>query len=161
MEPSDTDTSPLGRRGRPCAVHGWGPCPNQVAPGLGSSSSGQQGEVEGEEEDEPRQISVLTGLVQASLTRRTVRISIGPRGRPQGPLTSRTTMLLTLPTPSLVTPLPLALPSTEASPSGSGTLRDLKSLCGKWVLRRFVRFTAPTGKGRAPGSWDSTVRPSH
>jgi hypothetical protein len=66
MEPLDLDASPWGHRDRPCAIHGWGPCPNRVALAHGPSSSGQQGEAEGEEEDEARQISV--------------RISIGPRG---------------------------------------------------------------------------------
>jgi hypothetical protein len=39
-----------------------------------------RGEAEGEEqeEDEARQISVVTGLVQALVIHRTVRISIGP-----------------------------------------------------------------------------------
>jgi hypothetical protein len=30
MEPSDPNTSPWGPRGRSCAVHGWGPCPNRL-----------------------------------------------------------------------------------------------------------------------------------
>jgi hypothetical protein len=40
-----------------------------------------RGEAEGEEqeEDEARQISVVTGLVQALVIHRTVRISIDPR----------------------------------------------------------------------------------
>jgi hypothetical protein len=53
MEPSDHDASLRDRQGRPCAVHGWGPCPNRVAPVVDSSSWGQEGEAEGEEEDEP------------------------------------------------------------------------------------------------------------
>jgi hypothetical protein len=44
LEPSNPDTSPWGRRIRPCAVHGWGPCPNRVAPMHGPSSSSHQGE---------------------------------------------------------------------------------------------------------------------
>jgi hypothetical protein len=47
MELSDLDASPWGRRGRPCAIHGWGPCPNRVALGLGSTLSGRQGEEDG------------------------------------------------------------------------------------------------------------------
>jgi hypothetical protein len=39
MEPSDPNTSPWGRQGRPCVIHGWGPCPNQVALVHGPSSS--------------------------------------------------------------------------------------------------------------------------
>jgi hypothetical protein len=97
MEPSDPDASPWGSRGRPCVIHSWGPCPNRVALGLGSSSSSQQGEVEGEEEDEPHRISVVTSLVQVPLTHWMVRISIGPWGQPQGPLTPSTTMPPTSP----------------------------------------------------------------
>jgi hypothetical protein len=147
MEPSDPDASSWGRRGCPCVIHGWGPCPNRVAPAHGSSSSGQQGEAEGKEEDEPHQISVVIVLVQASLTRQTARISIGPRGQPQGPLTLRTTTLHTSPTPSLVMLPPSALPSTEADTSGSATPQDLKSLCDNRVLWRFARFATPIGKG--------------
>jgi hypothetical protein len=135
IEPSNPNASPWGCRGCPCVVHGWG-------------------------QDEPHQISVVTGLVHASLTRRTARISIGPRGRPQGPLAPRTTTPPTSSTPSLVAPLPSALPSIEAGPSGSGTLLDLKSSCGNRVLRQFTLFTAPISKGRSPGSWDSTIGPS-
>jgi hypothetical protein len=54
-------------------------------------------------------------------------------------------------------PPPPSLPSIEADPLGFGILSDLLSLCGNRVLQRFTRFTAPTGKGRAPGLWDSTV----
>jgi hypothetical protein len=79
MEPSYPDASLWGRRGRPCAVHGWGPCPNRVALAHGPLSSGQQGEAVGEE-DELHQILTVTGLVQASLTHRMARISISPRG---------------------------------------------------------------------------------
>jgi hypothetical protein len=50
MEPLDPDASPWDRRGRPCAVYGWGLCPKRVKPVLGSSSSGQWGEAEGEED---------------------------------------------------------------------------------------------------------------
>jgi hypothetical protein len=71
MEPSNHDASPRGRQGRPCAVHGWGTCPNRVAPAVESSSWGQEGDAEGEEEDdeeeEPHEIWVLTGLVQGPL----------------------------------------------------------------------------------------------
>jgi hypothetical protein len=59
MELSDLDASPWGRRGRSCAVHGWG-CPNQVAPAQGPSSSSRQGEEEGrEEEDDEHRITHL------------------------------------------------------------------------------------------------------
>jgi hypothetical protein len=43
MEPSDRNASPRGRQGRPCAVHGWGPCPYPVALAVGSSSRGYEG----------------------------------------------------------------------------------------------------------------------
>jgi hypothetical protein len=86
-------------------------------------------------------------------------------GRPQGPLAPRTeTTPLTSPTsPTLAAPSPppLTLPSPEAGPSGSGTPPELLSPCGNRVLRRFTRFTTLSGKGRAPGSWDSTAGPSH
>jgi hypothetical protein len=61
--------------------------------------------------------------------------------------------------PTLAAPPPSlsSLPSPEAGPSGSGTLPKLLSPCGNWVLRRFTRFTASSGKGRALGSWDSTT----
>jgi hypothetical protein len=73
---------------------------------------------------------------------------------------SRTTTPPTSPTPSLdALPLPV-LPSTKVGPSGSGMLLDLKSLCGNRVLPWFAHFIAPTGKGQAPRSWDSTVGPS-
>jgi hypothetical protein len=83
MEPSDHVTSPRGRWGHLCAVHGWGPCPNRVAPAVESSSRGQEGEAEGGEEEEPWQISIVAGLVQGSLTRQTARITAGPRGQPK------------------------------------------------------------------------------
>jgi hypothetical protein len=41
-EPSDLDASPWVRRGRPCAIHGWG-CPNRVTLVQGPSSSSHQG----------------------------------------------------------------------------------------------------------------------
>jgi hypothetical protein len=64
----------------------------------------------------------------------------------------------TSPTPSLTTPgPPLALPSSEAGPSGPGTPLDLRSLCSNRLLRRFTHLAAPSGKGRALGSWDSTA----
>jgi hypothetical protein len=119
---------------------------------------GSSGEAEGEEEGEAHWILVVTGLVQASLTSRTARISIGKRGRPQGPPASRTTTPPTSSTPSLA--VPPSLPSIEADPSGSGTPSDLLSLCGNQVVRRFTRFAAPTGKSRVPESWDSMARPS-
>jgi hypothetical protein len=51
----------------------------------------QSGEEEGgEDEDDEHQISVVTGPVGALVICRMTRISIGPRGRPQGPLALRT-----------------------------------------------------------------------
>jgi hypothetical protein len=101
---------------------------------------------------------VVTCLVGASAIRRTMRISIGPRGRPQGSMAPWTT---TTPpnssTPSLAAPIQLALPSSEADPLDSDTPLDLKSMCGNRLLRWFTHFTSPTGKGQASGSWDSTV----
>jgi hypothetical protein len=92
----------------------------------------------------------------APVIRRTTRITIGPRGRPQGPLAPQTEpsppsspISLTLATPP---PPPLALPSLKVSLSSSGMLLDLLSPCSNWVLRRFTRFATPSGKGRAPGS---------
>jgi hypothetical protein len=111
------------------------------------SLGGGEGE---EEDDEARRIMVVTGLVEAPMIRRTTRISIGPRGRPQGLLTPRTTTPPTSLTPSLVTP----------PPSGSGTPSNLLSQCGNRVLWWFARFAAPTDKGRVQGSWDSMARPS-
>jgi hypothetical protein len=84
--PSNHDASPRGRRGHLCVVHGWGTCPNRVALVVESSSWGQEGEAEGEEEEdeeeEEHEIWVLTGLVQGPPTRRTVRKTVSPRGRP-------------------------------------------------------------------------------
>jgi hypothetical protein len=82
MEPSDPNTSPWGRLGRSCAIHGWGACPNRVAPAHKPSSSNHQGEEEEEEEDDARRITVVTDPIGASVLCRTVQISIGPRGRP-------------------------------------------------------------------------------
>jgi hypothetical protein len=70
-------------------------------------------------------------------------------------------MPLTLPTPSLVAPPPLALPSTEVDTLVSGTPSNLLSLCGNRVLRWFARFATPIGKGRTPGSWDSMAELCH
>jgi hypothetical protein len=150
MEPSDPDASPWGHWGRPCAVHG-------------PSSSGRQGEEEGgEEEDDECHITSVTGPIGVSVIHRTTHISVGPRGRPQGTLAPQTeTTPPTSPTLAAPPPPPPALPSPEADPSGSGTPQDLLSLCGNRVLRWFARFAAPSGKGRAPGSWDSTARSSH
>jgi hypothetical protein len=81
MEPLDPDASPWDRRGRSCVIHYWGPCPNWVTQVHGSSSSGRQGEAEGEqEEDEAHRISVVTDLVEAQVIHQTVMISIGSRG---------------------------------------------------------------------------------
>jgi hypothetical protein len=69
------------------AIHGWGTCPNLVAPAVGSLSQGHEGEEEGQEkEEETRQIPVVPGLLQRPLTHRMVMKTIGPRGR--GPLAS-------------------------------------------------------------------------
>jgi hypothetical protein len=76
-----TAASPWVRWGQPCAAHGWGSCPNRVAPVHGSSSLGRQkGEEGGEEEDDERRIMVVTGPVGAPTILRTARISVGPRG---------------------------------------------------------------------------------
>jgi hypothetical protein len=88
VTPPDPNTSPWGRWGRPCAVHGWG-CPNRVTPDQGPSSSSHRGkEAGGEEEDDERCITVVPGPVGAPAIHRMAHISIGPRGRPQGPLVS-------------------------------------------------------------------------
>jgi hypothetical protein len=163
MEPSDPDTSPWGHRVGLCAVHDWA-CPNRVAPAQGPSSSGIYGEEEGrEEEADERRIMVVTGPVGAPAVRRTAHITIGPRGRTQGPLVPRTESSSPpspiSPTLAAPPPPPPALSSTEAGLSGSGTSSDLLSLCGKWVLRWFARFAAPSGKGRALGSGPGTRRP--
>jgi hypothetical protein len=99
-------------------------------------------------------------LYKCRLTHRTARISIGPQGRPQGPLAPRTTMSPTSPTLSLAVPQPPTLPSIKARSSGSSMSSDLKSLCGNRVLLWFACFTTLTIKCHAPGSWDSTVVPS-
>jgi hypothetical protein len=78
----------------------------------------------------------------------------------QGPLAPRTTTPPALPTPSLAAPPPPVPPPIKADPSTSGTPLDLKSMCGNRVIRWLACFAAPTGKCRAPGSWDSTVGPS-
>jgi hypothetical protein len=57
------------------------------------------------------------------------RISICPRGQLQGLLAPRTTTLSISPTPYLAAPPPLALPSSEASPSCSEAPPDLLSPC--------------------------------
>jgi hypothetical protein len=82
--------------------------------------------------------------------------SMGPT---QGPLTPQTGT--TSPTSSTLSlAAPPALPSSEAGPSDFGMPPDLKSPCGNQLLCWFAHFTAPSGKGRAPGSWDSTTGPS-
>jgi hypothetical protein len=126
-------------------------------------SSSHQGEEEGgEEEDDEHRISVVTGLVGAPMIYWMTHISIGPRGRPQGPLKPRTiTTPPTSPIPSLIAPgPPPTLPSSEANPSGSETSPDLKSPCSNRLLHQLTHHTAPSSKGRAPGSWDSTAGPS-
>jgi hypothetical protein len=146
MEPLDPDASPWDRRVAPCAVHDWGKvgaCPNRVAPAQGPSSSSHQGEGREEEADE-RHIKVVTDPVGAPTIHRTTHISIGLRGRPQGPLVHRTEPS---PPPSptsltLIAPPP-ALPSTEAGPSDSGMSPDLLSSCGNRVLWQFARFITP------------------
>jgi hypothetical protein len=140
MEPLDHDTSLRGHHGCPCAVHGWGPCFNPIAPAVESLSQGHEGEDEGEEdeeEEESRQISVMPRLLQQPLTHWTARKTIFPRGRPHGPLAPRTT-----------TPL--------ASLSSSLTAPPASDNC---IIRRLARFASPTGKGRATRSWGSMDRP--
>jgi hypothetical protein len=78
---SDPDTHPRGHQGGSCVVHSWD-CPNRVAPIHDPSSSSHQGEEEGEEEDDECHISVVTGPIKVPAIRRTVHISIGPRGQP-------------------------------------------------------------------------------
>jgi hypothetical protein len=117
---------------------------------------------EEEEEEEDHYIMAVTGPVVAPVIRQTTQISIGPRGRPQGPLVQRiaTTPPTSL-TPSLATPpSPSALPSSEAGPSDPGMSSDLKSLCGNRLLRRFAHFPASSDKGQALGSWDLMAGPS-
>jgi hypothetical protein len=81
MEPSDPDASRCGRRGWPCVVHGWGLCPNWVAPAHVPLSSGsQEEEVGGEEEDDECRILVVAGPIGAPAIRQMTRISIGPEG---------------------------------------------------------------------------------
>jgi hypothetical protein len=85
---SDPDAHLRGRQGGPCAIQCW-ECPKWIAPVHDPSPSSHQGEEEegGEEdEDDERQISVVTGPVGVPVIRWMMRISIGPRGQPQGPL---------------------------------------------------------------------------
>jgi hypothetical protein len=160
MEPLDHDTSLRGHHGRPCAVHGWGPCFNPIAPAVGSLSQGHEGEDEGEEdEEESRQISVMPRLLQQPLTHWTARKTIFPRGRPHGPLAPRTTTPLASLSSSLTAPPASVPPTSEVVPSGSGTLLDLKSPCDNCIIRRLARFASPTGKGCVTRSWGSMDRP--
>jgi hypothetical protein len=129
-------------------IHGWGSCPNLVAPMVGSSSRGHNGEEEGKEE-EPWRISVVSGLVQGSLISWMMRITVSPRGRPQGPLVPRTTMPPASSTPSLTAPPVLAPPPSEASPSEFVTLLDLKSLCGNCIIQWLARM--PRSSTQWPG----------
>jgi hypothetical protein len=119
-------------QGRSCVIHGWGSWPNQVRPVHGPFHQAISGRRR--RRRRRQQVPHLGGHrpVGASSIRWTTRISIGPRGRPQGPLAPHTvTTPPTSPTTSLVAPgLPSALPSSEAGPSGSGTPSDLKSMCG-------------------------------
>jgi hypothetical protein len=121
--------------------------------------SGAEG---GEEEDDEHCITVVTGPIGVPPFHHTTHNSIGPRGWPQGPLSPRIgTTLPTSPTPSLAASEPLpAFPSSEAGPSGSRTPPVLKSLCSSRLLRWFNHHAVPSGKGRAPGSWDSMAGPS-
>jgi hypothetical protein len=150
MEPSDPHDSPWSHRVMSCVVHGW-VCPNQVAPAQGASSSGIQGEEEGREEDEDdsRQISMVAGHVGPLVIHLTARISIGPRGRPQGLLAPWTaTTLPSSSTPSLTVPRPPpVLPSSEDDPSGSGSPPVLLSPCNNRLLRLFAHLAAPSDKG--------------
>jgi hypothetical protein len=98
------------------------------------SSSSRQGEEEGrEEEDDEHRITVITGPVRALVIHRTVRISVGPCGRPHGPLASQieTTPPTSSTSPTLAAPPPPppTLPSPETSPSGYGTPLELLSPC--------------------------------
>jgi hypothetical protein len=118
------------------------------------SRGGRQGEEGREEEDDERRVTVVTNAIGTSMIHRMARITIGPRGRPHGPLAPRTE-----PSPSssptsltLAAPPPPVLPSPEASLSGFGMLPDLLSPCGNHVLWWFARFASPSGKGHAPGS---------
>jgi hypothetical protein len=147
---SDPDAHQRGRQGGSCALHGR-ECPNRVALVHDPSSSSRQGEEEGdgEDEDDEHQISVVISPIGAPAICRTVCIFIGLRGGPQGPLAPRTaTTPPTSTTPSLIVPRLLpTLPSSEAGPSGSRTLPDLKSPCGNQMLHRFAHLAAPFDKG--------------
>jgi hypothetical protein len=153
MEPSGHDASPRGCHGRQSAIHRWGPFPNPIVPAARALSWGHEGEEEGkEDEEEPRQISVVLGLLQRPLTCQMVRKTISLRGGPQGQLAPRTTTSPASPSPSLVMHPALAPPPCEASASGSDMPPDLKILCGNRIIRQLAHFTSPIGKGRAPGS---------
>jgi hypothetical protein len=93
---------------------------------------------------------VVTGPVGAPVIRWITHISINPRGRPQGPLAPQTTTNLGDPFPHRAGTA-VALPSSEAGPSGSGTLPELKSPCGNRLLRRFAHLFAPSSKAEHPG----------
>jgi hypothetical protein len=150
-----------------------------VALGPRRTSNGSSGwAMRREDEDDNRRISVVTGPVGQPVMRQIARISIGLRGRPKGPLASRAvTTPPGSPTPTLVVPgpppalpsseaepsgseLPSALPQSEARPSKSGSLLAPLSPYGNRLLRRFAHLATPTGRGRAPGSWDSAAGPS-
>jgi hypothetical protein len=88
--------------------------------------------VEGREEADERRIIVVTSPVGAPVVHRMTRITIGPRGRPQGPLAPQTEPSpppsLTSPTLTAPPPPPPTLPSAEASPRLWDTDRSVKSV---------------------------------
>jgi hypothetical protein len=107
MEPSDPADSPWGHWETPCAIHGMGPCPYPVAqrqpvlssPGMREGEEGVTDEdvvvevivAEEEDDDEPIEvIPVPDSTPPRSAYKQTVRIRIGPWGRPTETLALRT-----------------------------------------------------------------------
>jgi hypothetical protein len=96
MEPSDTATSPRGRREPPYAIHGWGPCPYPVVTrrielSLPSLREGGEGVAVAEEDDEedPVEIIPVLGSPPRPAPRHMTRIQVGVQGRPTGTLAPR------------------------------------------------------------------------
>jgi hypothetical protein len=120
---------------------------------------GPSGEGDGEDEDDERQISVVTDPVGAPVIHRTTRISIGPRGRPQGSLAPRTATNLANPFPHR-TGTTAGTSFKRSRPFGLRDTSRSKTFMRQLAAPSLHPPPGPSGKGWVSESWDSTVGPS-
>jgi hypothetical protein len=99
-------------------------------------------------------------LYRGPLIRPTARKTVGPRNCPCGTLAQpgSTTPTASEASPSVVPEAPVSQ-SSQASPSGTVSPSDLRSLLGNQVIRRLAHLATPSRPGHAPRAWGLTAQP--